>query len=41
MPGHYSDRELNIVTALGAGRCPVPAGHGTALAFKMRGEDGS
>ena len=40
MPGHYSDRELNIVTASAPVGVQYPQATGTALAFKMRGEDG-
>ncbi len=40
MPGHFSDRELNIVTASAPVGVQFPQATGTALAFKMRGEDG-
>jgi len=40
MPGHYSSRELNIVTASAPVGVQFPQATGTALAFKMRGEDG-
>ncbi len=40
MPGHYSDRSLNIVTASAPVGVQYPQATGTALAFKMRGEDG-
>jgi 2-oxoisovalerate dehydrogenase E1 component alpha subunit len=40
MPGHYSSRELNIVTASAPVGVQYPQATGTALAFKMRGEDG-
>ncbi len=40
MPGHYSSRELNIVTASAPVGVQFPQAAGTALAFKMRGEDG-
>jgi len=40
MPGHYSDRDLNIVTASAPVGVQYPQATGTALAFKMRGEDG-
>src|SRR5919202_3623022 len=40
MPGHYSSRELNIVTASAPVGVQYPQAAGTALAFKMRGEDG-
>ncbi len=40
MPGHYSDRKLNIVTASAPVGVQYPQATGTALAFKMRGEDG-
>src|SRR5215218_3296874 len=40
MPGHYSSRELNIVTASAPVGIQYPHAAGTALAFKMRGEDG-
>ena len=39
MPGHYSDRALNIVTASAPVGVQYPQATGTALAFKMRGED--
>lgn len=40
MPGHYSSRELNIVTSSAPVGVQYPQAAGTALAFKMRGEDG-
>ena len=40
MPGHYSSRALNIVTASAPVGVQYPQATGTALAFKMRGEDG-
>jgi 2-oxoisovalerate dehydrogenase E1 component alpha subunit len=40
MPGHFSDRDLNIVTASAPVGVQFPQATGTALAFKMRGEDG-
>lgn len=40
MPGHFSKRELNIVTASAPIGVQYPQAAGTALAFKMRGEDG-
>ena len=40
MPGHYSSHELNIVTASAPVGVQYPQATGTALAFKMRGEDG-
>ena len=40
MPGHFSDRELNIVTASAPISVQYPQAVGSALAFKMRGEDG-
>src|SRR5918997_6878631 len=40
MPGHFSTRELNIVTASAPIGVQYPQAAGTALAFKMRGEDG-
>lgn len=40
MPGHYSSRDLNIVTASAPVGVQYPQATGTALAFKMRGEDG-
>ncbi|HJQ27905.1 MAG TPA: thiamine pyrophosphate-dependent dehydrogenase E1 component subunit alpha [Rubrobacter sp.] len=40
MPGHYSSRELNIVTASAPVGVQFPQATGTALAFKVRGEDG-
>jgi 2-oxoisovalerate dehydrogenase E1 component alpha subunit len=40
MPGHYSSRELNIVTASAPVGVQYPQATGTALAFKVRGEDG-
>ncbi len=40
MPGHFSARELNIVTASAPIGVQFPQATGSALAFKMRGEDG-
>ncbi|QIN80893.1 thiamine pyrophosphate-dependent dehydrogenase E1 component subunit alpha [Rubrobacter marinus] len=40
MPGHFSARELNIVTASAPVGVQYPQATGTALAFKVRGEDG-
>ena len=40
MPGHYSSRELNIVTASAPVGVQFPQAVGSALAFKVRGEDG-
>ncbi|MBA3789672.1 MAG: thiamine pyrophosphate-dependent dehydrogenase E1 component subunit alpha [Rubrobacter sp.] len=40
MPGHFSSRELNIVTSSAPVGVQYPQAAGTALAFKMRGEDG-
>jgi 2-oxoisovalerate dehydrogenase E1 component alpha subunit len=40
MPGHYSSRKLNIVTASAPVGVQFPQATGTALAFKVRGEDG-
>jgi 2-oxoisovalerate dehydrogenase E1 component alpha subunit len=40
MPGHYSSRDLNIVTASAPIAVQYPQAVGSALAFKMRGEDG-
>src|SRR5215204_3318710 len=40
MPGHFSSRELNIVSASAPVGVQYPQAVGTALAFKMRGEDG-
>src|SRR5919202_2853198 len=40
MPGHFSSRELRIVTASAPVGVQYPQAAGTALAFKMRGEDG-
>jgi 2-oxoisovalerate dehydrogenase E1 component alpha subunit len=40
MPGHYSSRNLNIVTASAPIAVQYPQAVGSALAFKMRGEDG-
>ncbi|QYJ15483.1 2-oxoisovalerate dehydrogenase subunit alpha [Rubrobacter xylanophilus DSM 9941] len=40
MPGHFSSRELNIVTASAPIAVQFPQAVGSALAFKMRGEDG-
>ena len=37
MPGHFSSRELNIVTASAPVGVQYPQATGTALAFKMRG----
>jgi 2-oxoisovalerate dehydrogenase E1 component alpha subunit len=41
MPGHYSSRKLNIVTASAPVGVQYPQAVGSALAFKMRGEDGA
>ncbi len=40
MPGHFSDRELRIVTSAAPVAVQYPQAAGSALAFKMRGEDG-
>src|SRR5215204_3111499 len=40
MPGHFSSRDLNIVTASAPVGVQYPQATGSALAFKMRGEDG-
>ena len=40
MPGHFSSRELNIVTSSAPISVQYPQATGSALAFKMRGEDG-
>ncbi len=40
MPGHFSSRELNIVTASAPIGVQFPQATGTALAFKLRGEEG-
>jgi 2-oxoisovalerate dehydrogenase E1 component alpha subunit len=40
MPGHFSARELNIVTASAPIGVQYPQATGSALAFKMRDEDG-
>jgi 2-oxoisovalerate dehydrogenase E1 component alpha subunit len=40
MPGHYSDRELNIVTASAPVGVQYPQATGTALPFKLPAEDG-
>src|ERR687896_358535 len=40
LPGHFSSRELNVVTASAPIGTQYPQAVGTALAFKMRGEDG-
>src|SRR3712207_8389658 len=40
MPGHFSDRELRIVTSAAPVAVQYPQAVGSALAFKMRGEDG-
>ena len=40
MPGHFSSRELNIVTASAPVGVQYPQAVGSALAFKMREEDG-
>jgi 2-oxoisovalerate dehydrogenase E1 component alpha subunit len=40
MPGHYSSRDLNIVTASAPIAVQYPQAVGSALAFKMRGEEG-
>src|SRR5215213_3481926 len=40
MPGHFSARELNIVTASAPIGVQFPQAAGSALAFKMRGEEG-
>jgi 2-oxoisovalerate dehydrogenase E1 component alpha subunit len=40
MPGHFSDRELRIVTSAAPVAVQYPQAVGSALAFKIRGEDG-
>lgn len=40
MPGHFSSRDLNIVTSSAPVGVQYPQATGSALAFKMRGEDG-
>jgi 2-oxoisovalerate dehydrogenase E1 component alpha subunit len=40
MPGHFSDRDLKIVTSAAPVGVQYPQAVGSALAFKMRGEDG-
>src|SRR5918998_3607229 len=40
MPGHFSSRDLRIVTASAPVGVQYPQAVGSALAFKMRGEDG-
>ena len=40
MPGHFSSRDLNIVTASAPIAVQYPQAVGSAFAFKMRGEDG-
>ncbi len=40
MPGHFSKRDLNIVTSSAPIGVQYPQAAGTALAFKMRDEDG-
>jgi 2-oxoisovalerate dehydrogenase E1 component alpha subunit len=40
MPGHFSDRELRIVTSAAPVAVQYPQAAGSALAFKMRGDDG-
>src|SRR5918999_4400189 len=40
MPGHFSSRDLRIVTASAPVGVQYPQATGSALAFKMRGEDG-
>ena len=40
MPGHFSSRRLNIVTSSAPIGVQYPQATGSALAFKMRGEDG-
>ena len=40
MPGHFSSRALRIVTASAPVGVQYPQAVGSALAFKMRGEDG-
>lgn len=40
MPGHFSKRELNIVTSSAPIGVQYPQAVGSAFAFKMRGEDG-
>src|ERR687889_2601383 len=39
-PGHYSSRRLNIVTSSPPLGIQYPQAAGTALAYKIRGEDG-
>ncbi|WP_119070889.1 thiamine pyrophosphate-dependent dehydrogenase E1 component subunit alpha [Rubrobacter indicoceani] len=41
MPGHFSKRELNIVTSSAPIGVQYPQAAGTALAFKLRGESGA
>ncbi|WP_420541902.1 thiamine pyrophosphate-dependent dehydrogenase E1 component subunit alpha [Rubrobacter calidifluminis] len=40
MPGHFSSRELRIVTASAPVGVQYPQAVGSALAFRLRGEDG-
>lgn len=40
MPAHYSDRRLNVVTGSSPVGVQYPQAVGSALAFKMRGEEG-
>ncbi|HET9928369.1 MAG TPA: thiamine pyrophosphate-dependent enzyme, partial [Rubrobacter sp.] len=40
MPGHYSSRKLHIVTSSAPVGIQYPQAAGTALAYKIRGEDG-
>ena len=40
MPGHFSSRDLRIVTSSAPVGVQYPQAVGSALAFKMRGEDG-
>lgn len=40
MPGHFSNKKLNVVTHSSPVSVQYPQAAGTALAFKMRGEDG-
>ena len=40
MPGHFSSKDLRIVTASAPVGVQYPHAAGSALAFKMRGEDG-
>ena len=40
MPGHFSDRDLKVVTSAAPVGVQYPQAVGSALAFKMRGEDG-